>query len=137
MVYLRNFLLIAVVIVSCKANKPDINLLVNNFSEIECRSISLRTQRFILANKIRYTQDTLIHTHNYNDTSRLNKNLKDLSKEKENILGASLVLADSIKKQLDRIFQNHLADTAYKTKFNRLLNTTLKKKGCLEKENME
>jgi len=128
----KALLLTAVVIASCSPNKPDINKMANEFSDIECRAMALREKRFALANQIRFTQDTLLHTSNKTDTTRLKTKLQVLNSEKENILKTSLSLADSIKHRLDSLMENHLATPEDKAKFNELLKAALQKRGCVE-----
>ena len=62
--------------------------LVNKFADLECRAISLREKRFELANQLRFTQDTLLHTGIKRDTLRLKLKLDSFKKEKRSIVTA-------------------------------------------------
>lgn len=133
---LQNLLCVAVLLsitVSCSEQKTNLNELVDNFADLECRAISLREKRFELASQMRFTQDTLLQTTNKADTLRLKAKLDAFNKEKELTLQQSLSLADSIRNRLNEIMKNELSNETDKTSFNEMLNNTLVAKGCLEK----
>ena len=93
-----------------------------------CRAISIRKERFKTADRIRYAQDTLLHTKSKADSGRLQKRLTGLLKEKGILLKESLALADTIRMQLDTLMP--FTDKAAQQRFTSSLNSLLKKKGC-------
>jgi len=97
---------------------------------MECRAITLREQRFALANEIRFTQDTLIRANGNVDTARLQSKLGRLNMEKERMTQQSLQLADSIKQTLDSLMSHYLTQQQDKEQFNQLLNAKLKDMHC-------
>lgn len=128
--YLACFILL---VVSCNTSKPDLNKMVNDFADLECRAILLREQRFALANQIRFTEDTLLQTKNAADTVRLRSNLATFAGQRETLTQHSLALSDTIRIVLDSLMQKHLPEKDDKEKFNEMLNSTLKDRGCVEK----
>ena len=126
--------IVIVIFISCKHNSisnADVGKWVMGIADVECKAISLREQRFALANEIRFAQDTLMQTKDKTDTVRLSNKIAKLTKQKESILNQSLAIADSIKSQLDTLKSNHFTDTSITRIFNDALNDTLKKRGCL------
>jgi hypothetical protein len=117
--------------VSCEPAKTDVNAIVEEFSDLECRAIRLREQRFELANKMRFTQDTLLQVASKADTMHLHQNLTSFNKDKEIMLQQSLSLADSIKNKLSHLMKNELNNANDKKVFNELLHAMLIKKGCI------
>ena len=117
----------------CSDKKLNVNELANQFADVECRAISLREKRFALANKLRFTQDTLTLRAGTADTIRLKGNLASFNKEKERLLQQSLSLADSIRVQLNDLMQNQLKNQQDKTAFNQSLNNALIARGCINK----
>jgi hypothetical protein len=129
----RSFFIImtlSVIFLACKQTKQDDLLTIaNQFADRECKAIHFREERFQLANNIRFTEDTLRQTKSA-DSSRLKQKLQQLNNEKQTILQKSLLLADTIHKQLDGLMANELKDKNRKEKFNALLNAELEKRGC-------
>jgi len=121
------------VAVSCNTGKPELSTMVNDFADLECRAVLLREQRFALANQIRFTEDTLLHTANKADTVRLRSNLATFAGQRETLTQHSLALADTIHTILDSLMKKHLTEKDDKTKFNEMLNNTLKDRGCVQK----
>jgi len=108
-------------------NKTDkINLL----ADLTCRAINIRQQRFALANKIRFTQDTLEHPKDKADSIRLATALNDYMIQKPILLKESLSLADGIRKQLD--LQVPYTDKVAEQKFNAKLDSLLRARGCVD-----
>jgi len=132
-------LLFATVIVvpfACKRAPEDRRKLiakVDSFAELECRAITLREQRFELANKIRFTEDSLLKVKDVATKERLKTTLDQFNKDKKVIVKASLTTADTVQHKLQDILQNQLADQKERLAFNQLLNTTLKSMGCITK----
>jgi hypothetical protein len=101
---------------------------VNELVDFECRAIHLRNRRFELADKIRFTQDTLLHTTG--DTIQLSKRLLVFNDQKKILLANSLALADSISKETREIQQQYLIDKEKEKAFFRLMEAELKKRDC-------
>ena len=122
--------LILLTVVSC--NHPGGNnynyYKMNLFADRTCRAISIRQQRFALANKIRFTQDTIAETKNKSDSVRLKTELAIFAKQKAVLLKESLALADTIRRQLDSIMP--FTDKAAQKRFTAQLDSLLAKKGC-------
>ena len=124
---------IVVSVFSCKSGKGDIKGTVDKFADLECRAMTLREKRFELANKIRFTEDTLLHPTAKADTSKLKLKLQAFNKEKDVLLKQSLSLADTIRNQLNDLMKNQLADEKDKANFDQTLKTALEERGCIEK----
>ena len=116
---------------SCKPHRTDIGILVSGFADIECRAMRLRNSRFELANEIRFTEDTLMQTKNHSDSVRLKARLDSLNPEQEKIAELSRILADSIRINFDLLTKQHLANKEDTFNFNKQLNDTLRKRGCM------
>ena len=133
-IYASATLLLAAVLLvsSCTSNQPPPSLekIASDFAPMECRAITLREQRFALANEIRFTQDTLIRANGNVDTARLQSKLGRLNMEKERMTQQSLQLADSIKQTLDSLMSHYLTQQQDKEQFNQLLNAKLKDMHC-------
>ena len=101
-------------------------------ADIECKAIALRKQRFALADKIRFTQDTILKHTSVTDSARLELNLLFYNKEKEKLVSESLLLADTIRSRLDslRIFIFKNSDD--KNQFDQKLKEALAERGCNE-----
>lgn len=101
---------------------------MNRLADRTCRAISIRQQRFDLANKIRFAQDTLALSKNKNDSIRLQNCLKLYLNQKDALLTSSLQLADTIRRQLDSLVP--YTDQAAQKRFKARLDSLLKRKGC-------
>lgn len=88
----------------------------------------MRNQRFELADKIRFTQDTLLNSAG--DTLVLNKKLLAMDAEKQALLDKSIRLADTIGKKTAILMRDYFTDKKKEIEFYRLLEIALKKKGC-------
>lgn len=128
---LLSIFFIAASLFSCKSRMTDIKAMADQFADMECRAITLREQRFNLANDIRFTQDTLMHTKNTSDTMRLHLKLEAFDKQKEVTLKQSLSLADSIHTQLNQM-KEKLTDKNDRAKFEEMLNSNLQQRGCVK-----
>lgn len=113
---------------SSQNNDSKMELLANR----SCRAISIRQQRFALADKIRFAMDTLAHTKSKSDSVRLQSDLNKYSKQKDTLLKESLSLADTIHRQLDSIMP--YTDKVAQKRFTAKLNALLSKKGCMVTE---
>jgi hypothetical protein len=127
------YALISLLAFSCQSHKANMNEIVNKFADLECRAMTLRENRFALANQLRFTQDTLLNTKTKTDTARLSHNITSFNTNKEILLKQSLSLADSIKTMLNSLMKDQLATERERAKFNQMLNTTLLQRGCLKK----
>ena len=102
-------ILYSVFLFSCEENNPDINTLVTKFSNLECRAYTLREKRYELADKIRFTEDSVqMNQNNQKSGTALKGQLKLFLKEKETVTKESLQLADTIRLQLDSIVKFQL-----------------------------
>ena len=125
------FFLLPIVIISCNKPAPDNARKMDLLADRMCRAITIRQQRFELANKIRFAQDTLQGTKSKTDSVRLAKSLAEYLKQKPLLLKESLSLADTIHHQLDSLVP--YTDKSAEKRFNTQLDTLLSKKGCLVK----
>ncbi len=117
---------------SCKTKSSEKTLAVvtEDLANIECRAFSLRNERFELANKMRFKQDSLTTIKRHEDSLHIQQELATLTLEKDSILTSSLKLADSIKIQLDYVMKTFLTDKEKEMEFNRTLDGMLSKSGC-------
>lgn len=125
------FCCLVAMIISC--NKPlpenaDKNNRLDLLADRSCRAISIRQQRFALANKIRFASDTMATLKGKNDTMRLHNELQICLRQKDSLLKASLALADTIRMQLDSMMP--YSDKAAQKQFTAKLDSTLKTRGC-------
>lgn len=118
---------------ACKNTGRDIKALAYKFADLECSTISLRKSRFQLADKIRFTQDTLLHLADNVQKARVESQLAVYNKEKDSMLQQSLLLADSIHQQLNYLMKNELTNEHDKASFDQMLNSRLQQQGCIEK----
>jgi len=105
-----------------KANRLDL------LADRSCRAISIRQQRFALANKIRFATDTLASLKGKADTMRLHNKLQVCLGQKDSLLKASLALADTIRMQLDSMMP--YSDKPAQKRFTAKLDSIIKAKGC-------
>jgi hypothetical protein len=113
---------------SCGDKGPQIDSLAADLANFECRAEKLKDLRFQLADKIRFTQDTMLHTAP--DTMQMHNDLLAMDQQKQMILTQSLQLADTIKQKLDFIRANYFTDKSKEATFNQLLKDALKTKDC-------
>ena len=124
--------IVAGIFASCsEVKKHDMSKTVSDFATLECEAVKLREQRFELANNIRFTEDTLMHPVDKNDTARLSKKLAELKSGKETLLNQSRAMAERIKQQMDSLMHNELKTSEDRKQFNRQLDEELKKRGCV------
>ena len=116
--------------VSC-TSKKHLSIIVSDFADIECRAIRLREFRFDLANKVRFAEDTLMHTHLLADSQRLRYRLKDLRPQQDSVAVVSRLLADSIRLKFDNLTKEELKTKDKQVEFNKQLNDTLKARDCV------
>lgn len=96
---------------------------------MEVRAITLREQRFALANEIRFTQDTLLRTDSGDArAAELEAKLKVFAARKDSLLVASLALADTIKQNLDSIIDPERYSREEREAFNAQLNEEVKRR---------
>jgi hypothetical protein len=117
--------------ICCACNEPTP---ANHKAELEqladktCRAIDIRKQRFLLADNIRFTQDTLLRTKSKSDSDRLQGRLKLYLEQKPILLKQSLDLADTIRMELDNLLP--LTDKVAQDQFTKSLDSLLVLKGC-------
>lgn len=125
------FCCLVVVVMSCNNPAPKNTGKDGRFDRLadrSCRAISIRQQRFALANQIRFATDTLATLKGKNDTMRLHNELQICLRQKDSLLKASLALADTIRMQLDSMMP--YSDKAAQKQFTAKLDSTLKARGC-------
>jgi hypothetical protein len=126
------FLLLVMIAFSC--HKPVAaanNAKLDELADRTCQAISIRQQRFALANKIRFTQDSLTNLKLKGDSRRLQARLKDYMLLKDSLLKSSLAMADNIRLQLDSLVP--YGDKGAQKRFTATLDSLLAKKGCMAK----
>lgn len=101
---------------------------LNILADRSCRAVSIRKERFVLADKIRFAQDTLARTKSKADSARLQASLVLYLKQKDILLKASIRLADTIHRQLDSLVPYN--NKAAEKRFTARLKGLLAKKGC-------
>ena len=122
---------VAIISCSCKSEHQQMNASVAAIAKLECSAISLRNQRFSLADKIRFGQDSLMSlTKAGRDTASLNKHLSALDSEKQVLHLKSVVLADSIKATMEKVMALYIGNKEEERLFNHLLDSTLKSGSC-------
>lgn len=128
---MRKLFYCSCLVVFCACNnspKIDTKAKLEQLADRSCRAIGIRKQRYMLADQIRFTQDTIMQTKNKVESERLQKKLKIYLEQKPKLLRASLLLADTIKRQIDSIFP--FTDKIARNKFTSSLDSILVKKGC-------
>ncbi|HVV55389.1 MAG TPA: hypothetical protein VHC47_08695 [Mucilaginibacter sp.] len=122
-------ILLLAVLASCHSHAPaNDQAKMNQLADRSCRAISIRQQRYTLADKIRFANDTLGTTKDEKVKARLQSSLKVYLKQKDSLLKVSLALADTIRMQLDSMMP--YTDKAAQKRFSTSLNNLLAKKGC-------
>lgn len=125
------FFFVSVLACEEKINSIDLNGIAESFSDLECRAIDLRRQRYELADEIRFAQDTLMHAKT--DTMRISVKLNQMQIERENLTAKSLELADTIRLQLDSLMKFVLKNPEDKQQFSKVLDSVLIAKGCIDR----
>lgn len=105
---------------------------INRMADLECRAMALRKERFVLADKIRFAQDTLLQKSAATDSISLQQSLVVFNEEKEKLLSQSLLLADTIHKQLDSLRKFVFKNKEEKDQFDEKLKKVLAERGCQE-----
>ncbi len=123
------FCIMISVLASCHSAESSIDEKVNQLAAMECRAITLREQRFALANNIRFTQDTLRQIRT-SDSLRLSRNLVSFDQEKEKLFGESSLLADSIRILQDSLRKFMLTTPEDQHRFDDMLRLKLEQMGC-------
>ena len=98
-------------------------------AELECRAISLRNQRFQLANTIRFAEDSILKNLTA-DSGKIKSELVLLQQQKESLLQRSLSLSDTIRKQLDSLEKNVFNGAESKQQFNDELQKAMSNLDC-------
>lgn len=113
---------------SCQ--RPDVlKSNVERMADLECRAITLREQRFALADSIRFAQDTLLRTKTI-DSTRLKDKLHNFLEQKAKLLQVSLLLADTIHSKFDSLRKNVFNTLDDKKTFEQQLKETMEKRNC-------
>jgi hypothetical protein len=125
------FILVLAGVCSCKTKSSSTQVnkaKLEQLADRSCRATSIREQRYTLADKIRFTQDSLAKTKNRAGSQRLQSRLNGYLQQKDILLKASLALADTIRMQLDSLLP--YTDKAAQKRFTALLDSMMKAKGC-------
>ena len=105
--------------------------MATNFSNVECRAFAMRELRYALADKIRFAEDSIAHLPPGSIALKnLQSQLKKYQADKENTLAQSLLLADTIKLQLDSILKIRLQSPDKIKLFDKALLVEMEKKNC-------
>lgn len=124
-----SFFLLLIISTGCHKHQSTVSdHQLNELANCSCKAISLRKQRFELANKIRFLQDTLGDPKRKGDYPRLRADLALDLKQKDILLKSSLLLADTIHHKLDSIMPYN--DKEAQKRFTIQLKNILAKKGC-------
>lgn len=120
--------LAAVIVAGCSSHgNGKVDRAVEGMLPLEARAIDLREERFALANRIRFTQDTLGQTGS--DSARLQRTLTELTARRDSLLSTSLRLADTLRRRLDSLMSHDLTERDERERFSRKLNEALTKRG--------
>lgn len=123
----------AVFFLSC-AQKNDVagvDSIALKFSDLECRAYALREERFLLADKMRFAQDSIDDKSTTTFArQKLQDSLKNWLAMKQDILAQSLRLADTIKFQLDSIIKIKLRTQENLKRFDEALTIELSRRNC-------
>lgn len=119
------YILLVFIFSSCGNHDPNLQRLTAEIAIIECRAEKLKDHRFALADKIRFTQDTILEKSK--DTIELRNQLVKMEKEKQLLLTQSLQLADTIKQKMEFLMTNYLTDKKRENEFNQFLKEEIKK----------
>jgi hypothetical protein len=124
------FILMLTGIYSCntKSTKQVNKERLEKLADRSCRATSIRKQRFVLADNIRFTQDSLSKAKNKADSTLFQGRLAEYLKQKDILLKTSLALADTIRMQLDSILP--YSDKTAQKRFTASLDSILRSKGC-------
>ncbi|MDB5122581.1 MAG: hypothetical protein JWP94_710 [Mucilaginibacter sp.] len=129
---MKYFLLVLMLtaIYSCntKSTKQVNKERLEKLADRSCRATSIRKQRFVLADNIRFMQDSLSKAKNKADSARFQSRLAEYLKQKDILLKTSLALADTIRMQLDSLLP--YSDKAAQKQFTASLDSILRSKGC-------
>ena len=122
------YILLLFIFSSCGNHEPNLKGLATEIATIECRAEKLKDHRFVLADKMRFRQDTILQKSK--DTMELHNQLVEMEKEKQLLLTQSLHLADTIKQKMEFLMTNYFTDKKRENEFNQLLKEELKKNDC-------
>lgn len=100
---------------SCN-NKVDLDLIVQEFSELECKAVRLKEKRFALFERLRIIEM---------DTIKYAKELDSLDIVIEATKSESLKVADSIRVKLDVLFKEKLQNKEDRVEFNKKLGSVI------------
>jgi len=118
---IKYFLFTILLFYSC-TQKVDVVKLAEQFSALECKAVILKDKRYALADRLREIEM---------DTIANRKELDSLDKVINLTKQESLILADSIKNQLDNLFAHYLKDPSERKAFNDTLRKIIETKGCI------
>ena len=109
------------VLLNACTNRPDIDAIAMEFSDIECRAIILKDKRFDLSEKLRAVEkDSIIKKY---EIDSLNDVINVVKAE-------SLVIADSIKARMEFLFEHKLRRQSDRIVFLEKLKEIITKRKC-------
>jgi hypothetical protein len=101
----------------------------NRYVHHQCQAFLLREQRYALADRLRFLQDSLQNS-SAGDTISLHLRLTQWLQQKEAIYQHSVSLADTLGRMFDTVKTIYLVNKEKEKVFNDKLAEALAKKGC-------
>lgn len=118
---MRYISLTFLVLLNACSNEPDIDAIAMEFSDIECRAITLKDKRFDLSEKLRAVEkDSIIKKY---EIDSLNDVINVVKEE-------SLAMADSIKARMEFLFEHQLRRQSDRIVFLEKLKEIITKRKC-------
>ncbi len=129
---MKYFLVILLVVWVCSCNTKSSTQVnrakLEQLAERSCRAVGIQKQRYRLADKIRFTNDSLGDKKNRFGAAGMQSRLKGYLRQKDSLLKVSITLADTIRMQLDSLLP--YTDKKAQKRFAASLDSILKAKGC-------
>jgi len=117
--YITFILCICYFLLSCGSDTTEKE--ITNFARIQCQTIKLKNARFALADSIRILE---------NDTITHKATLQTLKIKADELKSESLVVADSLKQEMDILFKTKLTSEEKKQNFLKAVNGYLEQWSC-------
>ena len=117
--YITVILCICYFLLSCGSDTTEKE--ITNFARIQCQTIKLKNARFALADSIRILE---------NDTVTHKTTLQTLRSKADELKSESLVVADSLKQEMDILFKTKLTSEEKKQNFLKAVNAYLEQWSC-------
>lgn len=122
-IFLVGLLLILPILACHKPNPATNERGIELLASRSFRAISLRQQRYDLADKMRFAQEAMGGKANQNVKDSINRNLQVYIKQKDRLLKESLALADTIRLQADSLmlYTNKTTQKIFKHKLDSII----------------